>query len=146
MFFQWIIHRLQEADPALEKPDLQARASAVFAECENAIYSVHKSKFDQVPVQIHLSDLGFCCLIFTEDLEANVQTEVVLTNFAGRPLARKTFEGRCTAAEVIVNSDICVFGHCSRDGARLCPRRLGFRHSRPWAGEWESERYRILPR
>jgi hypothetical protein len=70
---------------------------------------LNKSKLDRVPVQIHLADLGFCCLIFVDHPETGAETEVVLTDFSARVLARRTFEGECSAAKVIVNSDASAF-------------------------------------
>jgi WD40 repeat protein len=70
---------------------------------------INKTKLERVPSQIHLSDLGFCCLIFKDQVENSAVTEVILKDFSARTLARKTFEGDCTAAKLIVNLDGTAF-------------------------------------
>jgi hypothetical protein len=81
---------------------------------------LHKTKLERIPAQIHLSDLGFCCLIFKNNVANTLATEVILKDFSARTLARRTFEGDCTAAKVIVNSDGSAFLVVAQETAIVC--------------------------
>jgi hypothetical protein len=70
---------------------------------------IQKTDLGRVPSRILLSDLGFCLLVFDHHLENGVQTDIVLTDFAGRQLASRELEGICTAASLMVNEDASEF-------------------------------------
>jgi hypothetical protein len=70
---------------------------------------LRKTKVCKLPDQILLAELGFCILICSKHGEVMVQTEVLLLDWGGRMLADREFQGRCTAATVIQNSDQSAF-------------------------------------
>jgi hypothetical protein len=70
---------------------------------------LQQMKLEKLPKEILLSYLGFCVLIFEEELETGILTETVLTDFSGRVLAKREYEGRCTAARIIHNRDASGF-------------------------------------
>ena len=88
---------------------IDAHGGLVFSSLLTGAF-LQRMELDEVPRWVFLASLGFCVLIYDEREDQVITgARITLTDLAGRVLATRKFDGRCTAAKVIENLDATGF-------------------------------------
>ena len=88
---------------------IDAHGGLVFSSLLTGAF-LQRMELEEVPRLVFLASLGFCVLIYDEREDQVITgASITLTDLAGRVLATRKLDGRCTAAKVIENLDATGF-------------------------------------